>query len=181
MKQIALIALLLSFALCLLLVGCANQSEVPDGSTEVSAMADQTESSSVPPEDNTVTPDGFLQLGDSGKARLPYDGNRSGVIYVTSASQLPDLKEMAGYDDAYFEDHGLVLVTETVKSGSVQVGINSITVKDGVASVELSRQSQGDFSTTDMATWLVWAEVDGNLNCCWEVANPAVSSVDAIS
>ena len=115
-----------------------------------------------------------LELGESGKARITYTENRSSVSYITSASMLPDQDELKKYDDAYFKDHALVLVTETVTSGSIKVGIESVTVDGDQAVVTLSREMSGDFGTTDMATWLIWVEVETGLDCQWTVANPAL-------
>jgi hypothetical protein len=30
---------------------------------------------------------------------------------------------------------------------------------------------EGDVATTDMATWMLWAEVDKGLDCEWTLAN----------
>uniref|UniRef100_UPI001C9E8AF7 hypothetical protein n=1 Tax=Klebsiella pneumoniae TaxID=573 RepID=UPI001C9E8AF7 len=77
---------------------------------------------------------------------------------------------LAGYDEAYFVEKALVVVYETVSSGSVQVDIASI---DGGV-VTLSHEMSGNVGTADMATWLLWAEVDAGLDYTWSVANPAV-------
>lgn len=115
-----------------------------------------------------------LVIDDTGKVRIDYTVNRSSVQYITSASMLPDYEELKGYDDAYFQDHALVLVIETVSSGSAKVGIDSIFV-DGVnASVVLSHEMPDGMGTADMATWLLWAEVETGLECEWSVANPAI-------
>lgn len=120
-----------------------------------------------------------VEVDNVGKMRLTYTGNRSGVVYVTAASQLPNYSELAGYDDAYFEDHALVLVTETVSSGSVDVGIAAVHVDGQTATVTLYHEAPepGRSNTTDMATWLLWAEVEPGLEgCAWTVANPALKS-----
>ena len=118
-----------------------------------------------------------LAIGGTGKVRIDYTGNRSGVRYVTSAEALPDCEGLADYDGAWFQDHALVLVTETVGSGSVKVEIASITLADGVASVELSHEMSGDYGTNDMAVWLLWAEVEPGLEGVnWTVINPSLAS-----
>ena len=61
-----------------------------------------------------------------GKERLTYEGVESTVRYVTSADQLPDCEALETYDDAYFETHALILVTQSVTSGSVDVSIKAI-------------------------------------------------------
>lgn len=113
----------------------------------------------------------------TGKVRIPYSGNRSAVTYVTSASMLPDCEALEQYDDAYFESHALVLVTETVRSGSVNVGIRSVDVEGAEATVTLYHNMPPAASgTTDMATWLLWAEVAPGLDCQWTIANPTLGS-----
>lgn len=185
MKRIGIISL--AIILCLALTGC--QDTAPDSSdpsdtstqdgtiqTDESTAGTGGSDSSKPNDQDESTQVGELQLGTTGKIRVEYTGNRSSVIYVTSASALPDHAELSQYDEAWFADHALILVYETVTSGSVQVDIQSICLSDGIASVTLSHALPGDAGTADMATWLLWAEVDTGLNCRWTVENPAVSS-----
>ncbi|MBQ8236724.1 MAG: hypothetical protein IJZ39_01045 [Oscillospiraceae bacterium] len=111
-----------------------------------------------------------IDLGATGCVRVAYNGAISSVRYITSVEQLPDHEALAAYDEAYFADKALIVVYETVGSGSVRVGIESI--ENGV--VTLSHELPGDAGTADMATWLLWAEVDTGLDDTWSVANPAV-------
>ena len=121
-----------------------------------------------------------VAIGGTGKVRIDYTGSRSEVRYVTSAEALPDCEGLESYDEAWFQDHALVLVAETVNSGSVKVEIAAITLADGVASVELFHEMSGDFGTNDMAAWLLWAEVEPGLEeLTWTVINPALSSDSA--
>ena len=115
-----------------------------------------------------------LGLGQFGKLRLTYTGNRSGVRYVTDPSQLPDYPELEGYDENYFRDRALLLVTETVSSGTVNVKIQSVVVENGVATVILDHQVPTGLGTADMATWLLWVEVDAGLELTWKLENPAM-------
>lgn len=117
-----------------------------------------------------------LTLGNSGAVRVTYSVNVSSVRYITSAAQLPDYPELAGYDDAYFETGALILVMESVSSSSVRVSIGSVTLNDTTALVTLTHEGTGDVSVPAMATWLVWAEVEKDLHYSWEVANPALDS-----
>lgn len=118
-----------------------------------------------------------------GKTRITYSGNESSVRYVTSAADLPGYSGLEQYDDAYFEEHALLLVTESMTSGSVEVGIESVSVTDTVGTVTLYHGGPtiGKDNTDDMATWLLWAEVDAGLECRWTVANPALKSDRAVS
>lgn len=115
-------------------------------------------------------------VGETGRARLAYTGNTSSVRYVTSPDHLPDVEGLEGYDEAYFQNKALLLVTESVPSGSMVVDIESIIIDDGTAVITLSHQMQGDAGTTDMATWLVWAEVDAGMNYTWTIANPMLKT-----
>lgn len=118
----------------------------------------------------------------TGKIRIPYTGKRSSVIYVTSASSLPDYEELEIYDDAYFQEHALLLVTETVNSGSIDVGIQSVDVEGSSAILTLyhNKPFRSSAITEDMATWLLWLEVESGLDYQWKIANPALRN-DAVA
>ncbi len=172
MKKIVCLIL----ALLCLLTGCRSAGPVsddpavqPSGSeTTLPANTDSSETTeATQPARDSVT------MGQTGKLRLTYTGNRSGVRYITDPSQLPDYPELAGYDAAYFQEHGLLLVTETVASSSVNVEIQSIVVENGIALVTLDHQIPSGQSTADMTTWLLWVEVDAGLDLSWSITNPA--------
>ena len=169
--------MLLVLALCLTTAGC--RSYLPplpsDGGTG------QTQGTT---EATTGTTDPSLQEGeeivgtdmmfnDVGTLRINYTGIVSSVVYITSPAQLPDHEVFSKYDEAFFQDHALVLVTDTVGSGSVRVGIDRIVVNGDTAYVKVSRELPGGIGTADMATWLIWAEVEAGLSCQWRVMNPA--------
>jgi hypothetical protein len=165
-------------------------SDAPDASSEeepsISSEAPSTPDSPIPSdrvvpgEDQIVSSEG--ESGEDlalGKQRITYSSTQSGVVYVTSADQLPDLAGLEEFDDAYFADHALVLVTETVASGGIAVGISSIDIVGNQATVTLSHTvPEGDL-TDDMATWVLWAQVDAGLDCQWSLANPAMPT-DAV-
>lgn len=117
-----------------------------------------------------------VSLGDSGAIRVNYTVNRSSVHYVTSASQLPDHEELKQFDDAYFQDNALLLIYETVSSGSVKVGIGSVELEGNTAKVTLDHTHDGSAGTAVMTTWLVWVQVERGLEYEWTVTNPAVES-----
>lgn len=114
-----------------------------------------------------------LELGDTGAERVTYTHNVSRVQYVTDVRDLPDYAALSGYDAAYFQDHALLIVLETVSNGSVKVAIDRV-ADDGT--VTLKREISGQLGTTVMTTWLLWAEVDAGLDCSWNVANAALQS-----
>ena len=94
--------------------------------------------------------------------RIPYAGIRRGVRYVTDPAQLPKDEAFSGYDAEFFRSRALLLVTDTVGSGSVRMGIRDIRV----------RTMTGTVGTADMATWHIWAEVEPGLDYRWMVAEP---------
>ena len=112
-----------------------------------------------------------LPFANAGKVRLSYTGNRSYVRYVTSVEDLPPEGSWTGYDEAYFETKALLIVVETLSSGSVQVDLESILVDGDTATVNIKRTMEGDVGTADMATWMFWAEVEAGLDLNWVLAN----------
>lgn len=180
MKKTWIAALLLILAFGMTLTACKpsdqpNPSQPKETTTTAVPTAESTTFTSPELNLNETEGDSDLSIKNQGKLRIPYTVNRSSVQYVTNADQLPDYAELAGYDDAYFQDHALLLVVETVSSGSAQVGIQSINIEGSTAAVTLSHEMQGT-GTTDMATWLLWAEVEPGLNFQWSVSNPALPS-----
>lgn len=175
MKRAAAILL----ALVLMLPGCQAS-----GNGQSNQIAFGTMKTTLPETTGVTTPqikvdetfgNSDVAIAGTGKVRVDYAGNYNSVRYVTEASNLPNFEELSQYDEAWFQSHALVLVTETVTSGSIQVGIASIRVEDGRASVTLSHELDGN-GTDDMATWLLWAEVETGLDYDWELANPALQS-----
>ena len=115
-------------------------------------------------------PESDLVLGEGGRIRLDYIGNRSGVQYITEAGQVPDYEELAGYDEAYFLDKALLVVMVTTGSGSIRTEIGAVQIDGGTASVHVSYTMTGDVGTADMATWLMWVEVEAGLDYQWKLA-----------
>ena len=63
-------------------------------------------------------------------------------------------------------------MVDTVTSGSVKVSIGFL----GDGTVTLAKEMSGTLGTADMATWLLWAEVDQGLTDTWTVTNPGVQN-----
>ena len=181
MKYKRLLTLVLAAALCIVAAACGTKNNAPGTDTPT-----KTDTPTAAPGgtqtvgdtgNGTVREDGSYVPGQVNRLRLTYNGNVSSALYVTSAAQLPDYPELSAYDDAFFKDHALVLVQESVSSGSVEVGIESVSLKDDhTAVVTLTHQGPGEeqVGTADMATWLLWTEVDTGLeDYQWTVANPA--------
>ena len=170
-----------ALCLCLLLAGCrASVTPATEPTTQPTVAI-----TPIPPESVEVTvpkpvpgeaAGETLPVTVAGSCRLAYTGNVSSVKYVTSAGELPDIPELQEYNDAYFNEKALLLVTETVNSGSIQVGIREIRLEGETASVILSREMQGEVGTTVMTTWLIWAEVERGMDYTWTVENPALPS-----
>ena len=195
MKRVILLAL--AWALCLSAAGCSGTGNASSSATSSQPGASSSsgqdsrpgDASSehgepgtgvvLPGEDMPSAAGEEVVFDDGGKLRITYTVNRNSAVYVTSADQLPDYEELAQYDDAFFAEHALVLVTETVNSGSVDVGILSININGSTASVTLAHDAPEGDATADMATWLLWAVVEPGLDCQWTVANPALESETA--
>lgn len=112
-----------------------------------------------------------LPFENAGKIRLNYEGNRSYVRYVTKVEDLPGEGSWTGYDEAFFETKALLIVVETLNSGSVQVDMESILVNGNTAGISIKRTMSGDVGTADMATWMLWAEVEKGLEYEWTLVN----------
>lgn len=187
MKRIGMFTLVLVYLLGLMLAGCIHEGSGQSSDPAVQTTGKAPDVTQVTGPDVTVPkatlggePEGTeISFQNVGKVRVAYTINRSSAQYVTSAAGVPQCEELAKYDEAYFEDHALLIVYETVGSGSVEVGISAIHAAGVAASVTLSHEMKGQVGTTDMATWLIWAEVDKDLDYRWEVANPVYKSEES--
>lgn len=180
-----------SFFLTILLLACmlagcrtsVGDATTPETTTEPTANVDVIQ---IPSDEVEVTvPKETLAVGEgesdiaiaaTGGVRITYSGNVSSARYITSRDQLPDYPELQGYDDAYFQEHGLLLVMETVTSGGMEVKIDGVSLDGDSAVVRLSHGAAGEMGTAVMTTWLLWAEVEAGLTYTWSVGNPAVES-----
>lgn len=178
-----MITILAALLLASALGGCASDSGEEPANTSEPAV-ETVDVTQIPAEsvEATVPKDGLIKeeeehgltIGATGSSRVDYAGNISSARYITSADQLPAYSQLQGYDDAYFQEHALLVVMETVNSGGVTVSIESIELEGSKALVRLSHQTAGDVGTTVMTTWLVWAELDAGLDYSWSVKNSAV-------
>lgn len=147
MKCKRLLALALAAALCIVAAACGTKNNAPDtpAKTDTPTAAPGGTQTVGDTGDGTVREDGSYVPGQVNRLRLTYNGNVSSALYVTSAAQLPDYPELSAYDDAFFKGHALVLVQESVSSGSVEVGIESVSLKaDHAAVVTLTHQGPGE-------------------------------------
>ena len=114
-----------------------------------------------------------MEISATGAQRIEYKQNASSVRYITRVADLPAYEALDGYrNEEYFKTKALIVVVDTVTSGSVKVSIDSV----GNGTVTLAKEMSGDVGTADMATWLLWAEVEQGLTDSWTVANPGVQN-----
>ena len=170
-------------ALMLVFSGCAQQGG-ETASSEESAQSGSDTSQNVdvtevdPPNVTLHVGEGQSVLGiqvegDTGAERIEYKQNASSVRYITRVEDLPAYEALDGYRNAeYFETKALLVVIDTVTSGSVKVSIGFL----GDGTVTLAKEMSGTVGTADMATWLLWAEVDQGLTDSWTVTNPGVQN-----
>ena len=172
-------------ALMLVFSGCAQQTAEPVPSedavqpgTEASGNLEATEVD--PPKVTLPVGNGDGQgvqeiqvAGATGAERIEYKQNASSVRYITRVEDLPDYEALDGYRSAeYFQTNALLVVVDTVTSGSVKVSIGFL----GDGTVTLAKEMSGTVGTADMATWLLWAEVEQGLTENWTVTNPGVQN-----
>lgn len=155
----------LLMALCLLLAGCGVNSQPTEESTPTSVQDTH----------------GPLDLGIDVKFELlgaysmSHTVNVSNVRYLTSASELPDYEELEQYDDAWFREHALLLIYESVAGSKTKVGVESIQLEDSVANITLSHNYDGE-GTASKRTWVLFLEVERGLEYEWKVVNPALEN-----
>lgn len=173
MKHSRFLAWLL--VLCLCLTACTEKTAAGDSTPTAGSAAPSIPTVTKGPSRLDKSVD--FELG--GKIRVHYTVNMSAARYIDSPEKLPDYAELKQYNADWFRDHALLLVYETVRSSSLQVGIESILLEDGQARIKLSHTPGDTVGTTVPTTWLLWAEVDAGMNCTWNVENPAEKSETA--
>lgn len=184
MKTNKLAALLLAGAMCAITAGCtaSNQEESSMPVVSPSAAVTQKPSQSGFASGGTgAVGSQSVTLSNSDKLRITYQqGAANSVTCVTSVDQLKNYEQygsdkLAAYDDSFFDSKALVLVKYTTNSGSIQISLDNATRVSDMVSVHVDAQSSG-MGTSDMATWLLWAEVDKSLGDCQWVLDGASST-----
>ena len=141
----------------------AQAPEIRPGRSEVGETAEESQGES-------------LAFVSGERIRVPYTVNKASVSYVTSASDVPaELSaETDAYDDSFFAEKALVVIEVSTSSGSAHPSIQAINRDDSEIEVTLYYEGT-EIGTTDMATWLLWAEVERGLeDCQWSLANAAL-------
>lgn len=180
MKNKKLAALLLAAAMCTITVGCTSspQDESSMPLTSRSAAISEKPSKSGFTGGTGAVGSQSVTLEGSDKLRITYQqGVGNSVTCVSSVDELNRFglygsDKLAAYDNNFFDSKALVLVKYTVNSGSTQLSLDSATQVSNMVSVHVDAQSSG-MGTSDMATWLLWAEVDKSLSDCQWVLDGA--------
>lgn len=180
MKNKKLAALLLAAAMCTITVGCTSspQEESSMPLTSPSAAISEKPSKSGFAGGTGAVGSQSVTLEGSDKLRITYQqGAGNSVTCVSSVDELNRFglygsDKLAAYDNNFFDSKALVLVKYTVNSGSTQLSLDSATQVSNMVSVHVDAQSSG-MGTSDMASWLLWAEVDKSLSDCQWVLDGA--------
>lgn len=171
-----LICLLMAFVL--VFSGCASSAPVAEPTEPATEPQETLEATETDPPEVTLhieekETEAVMETSATGAQRIEYKQNASSVRYITRVADLPAYEALDGYrSEEYFETRALLVVIDTVTSGSVKVAIDSV----GNGTVTLSKEMSGDAGTADMATWLLWAEVDQGLTENWTISNPGVQN-----
>lgn len=164
----------------------ADPSEDESGNEEENAFSGSTEipdedekngsTEEIPDEGKDPGFSGEIAFGPLGKIRIAYTGDISRVQYITSVGELPSGEDFSEFDEEFFGKKALLLVTETASSGSTEISIESIEAENGNAKVRLKKET-GEAGTCDMATWMIFAEVEKGLGgFIWEIEDPFVKA-----
>ena len=174
MKSNKWILLLVAASMCAITTGCTGskqeESPMPLISPSASISQKPTQGSFAGGGTGAVGSQ-LVTLSAPQKLRITYQqGVSDSVVCVSSVEELHAYglygsQTLAAYDEAFFQDKALVLVKYTVNSGSIQLSLGEATQVNQVVSVKVDAQLDG-MGTSDMATWLLWAEVDKSLSDC---------------
>lgn len=172
MNNRKLAALLLAASLCTMTVGCTSspqeESSMPLTSPSA-AISEKPPQSGFAGGGTGAVGSQSVTLEGAQKLRIPYQqGMGNSVTCVSSVEELERYglygsDKLAAYDNHFFDSKALVLVQYTVNSGSTQLSLGSATRVSNLVSVHVDVQPAG-IGTADMATWLLWAEVDTSLS-----------------
>lgn len=180
MKFVKATACLLIFAA--LLTGCHRGTSATTATTAATTTAAATNSSEI---DSTIPTEGTRGEPDIGidvkfkvlgTQNIKHTIDISQAKYVTSVEELPNYEILEEYDAAWFQEHALLVIYETVPGGKITVDIDSIKLDGSRADITLARKYDGKISTTSNVVWLLWAEVDRDLHYTWNITNPTLEN-----
>ena len=180
-----LLIVLLTLFLFGLLTSCQEKkSEVPS-ETEVSATTDfggetqlggKTEMPVSTTKDYLKHPLQPVYLSKAGQIRLEEPEVLPQIILIGSREELEhqsfaDDEQLTSYDEAFFEDKGLIFATFNARSGSTIVDFREVQRSDMDVTVALYGHYEG-MGTMDLAAFVIWAEIPKEwLEFSWHLEN----------
>ncbi len=178
MRFIKVIACLLIFAA--LLTGCRRGSSATTAATDAATTAPAATDPTVPSFTDGTRGDPDIGIDVAfkvlGTQNVKHSLDISQAKYITSVDDLPSYDALAEYDEAWFREHALLVILETVPGGKITIDIDSIKLDGSRADITLARGYDGKLSTTTNVVWLVWAEVERDLHYTWNITNPTLES-----
>jgi len=178
MKRLVSLAILMMFS-TILLAACVDSGTPAEPEQNPDIIPDANEDTTPPTE---VDP---FPSGDVSYIRVMYDridwrDNLDGSVIIRSVEELDEYYEelnaanmneldddlvwrLTGghYNDAFFAENFLVLVTVSEPSGSNRHDLTSLTENNNKLSINISRFVP-EIGTADMAGWLITIELSGN-------------------
>lgn len=119
---------------------------------------------------------------EAGRVRLPLyrlDTKADADKFLTDYADLlqmdyekdgafPSLRQiLASYDEGFYANNSLMLVTLTASSGSDRFGIVQVSLTEGAFQLLAARVNDYEVGTCDMAGWALLYEIaDGDVNAC---------------
>lgn len=152
---ITMISMVFFSILCFTL-GCSHANTKKESRLNVSPTPTSTLSKA------QEVPMKLIPTHNQNKAKLTYDRNRSEGRILSTLSDLKPyltLADFSSYTESFFEKKSLLLITQSTKSGSIAVSIDTVIQDKGQLTVTLSYDSPKTL-TWDMTTWLIWVEID---------------------
>ena len=181
MKNFISMTLVILFSiLCLSACGGDTMIAAPPQNPE-----ETTDIDTEPPQPPADDPEDTLPPGDVGSVKVLYNSidwreNMDSSLIIRSVEELRKFSEdlnvtkangydddvisrLTGeqYDEAFFSEHFLVMITVSESSGSNRHELSSIADDNGVLSIEIERHLP-EVGTTDMAGWLITIELSNN-------------------
>lgn len=168
----------MSALMSLSLIGCASggsegdpmvgekTSSIPQTTKKVSGFA--TGDVSVGAE--------YIAMDNENQMRKTELASMNSIECVTSMDQLKKYAWIANglldsYEESFFEDKALVFATITVTSGSTKLSFGDAKVVNNVVLLGIKTE-RPTLGTNDMATFLLWAEMDQKYaDCTWQFAD----------
>jgi len=187
-KLISITLLVLATTIILTACGGSGMTTTPQQSPDVTpdVTPDPGTSTTPPPITDPLPPDGVSSVKVLYN-RIDWRENMDRTVIIRSVEELLEFSESleiirlngrdeglieritgVKYDDAFFEDHFLVMVTVSETSGSNRHEVTSVKINNGMLDIEIERQIP-DVGTADMAGWLITIELSNDYSISGEV------------